>query len=289
MTALDAAPRNLKSGQYQIEDLIFGKGTVYKVDSFEIAAYNVQAGDFQIPQTDENRFGLDQHQPGPITITMALLQNWWTHKVVAGATLQTADLARLQEIWRGDSVRYDWGAMQPLYFGGNDGIQKVIYGRTGKFQYPRFNEKTDAYECTLEYRRADNFAYSAKEYGMAFLPNVAPQVVTAGTNGNAPSWVSIYLQGPMQDIHLTFDDVTFELDWDIPAGKILEINSYPWSRRCVDSDGYNRRQSLVGATPYLDRLRFDWKDSPQIQLIAVNTTSASKGIIMWRDAYQVIS
>ena len=283
------APFNLKSGQYQIEDLVFGKGTVYKVDAFEIAAYGIQAGDYQIPQTNENRFGLDQHQPGPITITMGLLQNWWTHKIVPGAKLVSADVARLQEIWRGEDVIQEWGATQPLYFGGNDGIQKVIYGRTGKFQYPRFNEKTNAYECTLEYRRADNFAYSAKEYGFTFNPNVAPQVVTTGTLGNAKSWVSIYLQGPMQDVQLTFAGIELQLDWDIPAGKILEINSYPWSRRCVDSDGYNRRQSLVGPSPYLDKLRFSWDDSPTIQVVAVNTTSASKGIIMWRDAYQVIA
>lgn len=282
-------PNNLIPGQYQIEDLIIGKGTPYKINSFEIAAYGVQAGDFQQPQMDQNFFGQDQHIPGPITITLELLQNRWTHKVVPGAKLISADLGKLQRIWRGDDIRNEWGAQQLLYYAGNDGVQKVLYGRTGKFQYPRFNEKTDGYECALEYRRTDNFAYSAREYGFSFIPNQLPIPVTVGTLGDAPSWIKMFLQGPMQDVQITFGDVSFELDWNIPAGKILEINGYPGFRRCVDSDGFNRRQSLVGTTPYLDRLKFNFNQTPTIQCIAINTTSASKGIIMWRDAYQVIS
>ena len=289
MTDIDWTPRNLLPGQYQIEDLIFGKGTVYKCNNFEIMPYGVQAGDFQIPDMDENKFAKDQHTPGPINITLGLIQNRWLRKIVNGAVLKSADVGRLQRIWRGDGVRKQWGEQQALFFCGNDYVQKVIYGRTGKFQYPRYSEKTESFECTLEFRRTDSFAYSATEYVAAFDINTpAPVMASAGTLGDAPSWVTIYLRGPMQGAEITFGSVVFQLDWDIPAGKILEINSYPWSRRCVDSDGINRRANLVGPTPYLDRLRFNYDQPLLIRCTANGTTSESKGVVAYRDAFQII-
>ena len=283
-------PVNLLPGQYQIDDWIFGKGTVYKIGSFDIAPWGVQAGDFQVPNQDENRFGgSDQHIPGPITMTVQFLQNRWTHKIVHGTVLKSADAGRVARIWRADGVRYEWGAVQAIYFGANDGTQKMFFGRTGKFQYPRFNEATDAYECTLEFRRGDNFAYSAQEYGVNFLPNQAPQLVANGTFGDAPSWMTIYLQGPMNDAEIKIGNFEFQLDWDIPAGKILEINSYPWTRRCVDSDGISRRANLIGNTPYLDRLRFNYNEAISVQVLANGTNVNSKGVFAFRDGYQVIS
>ena len=283
-------PNNLKPGQYQIEDWIFGKGTVYPVAAFDIAEYGVQAGDFQVPNQDENRFGgSDQHIPGPITMTVQFLQNRWTHKVVHGTVLKSADAGKVQRIWRADGVRYTWGETQKLYYAGNDGIQKVLFGRTDKLKYPRFNEETDAYECTLSFRRGDNFSYSAHEYGIAFLPNQASQLLTNGTFGDAPSWMTLYLQGPMNDPQIEIAGFTFELDWDIPAGKVLEINSYPWTRRCVDSDGISRRANIIGATPYLDRLRFNYNQPVYGRVICNGTNANSKAVFMFRDAYQVIA
>ena len=87
---------------------------------------------------------------------------------------------------------------------------------------------------------------------------------------------------------LTFGDVVIPSNWDIPEGKILEINSYPWTRRCVDSDGINRRANLIGATPYLDRLKFKDTDAPKVSLTATGTNGNSKGVVAYRDAFQVI-
>lgn len=285
---IDYLPRNLRVGQYQIQDFLFGKGTIYKCNNFEIMPWGVEAGDYQIPDMPENRFAKDQQTPGPINITMGILNNYWL-KPVPGASLNTPDIGKLARIWRGDGINNQWGEQQALYYGANDGSTKVIFGRTDKFQYPKYSPVTESFECTLAFRRTDSYAYSAIEHVAPFAVNtVDPVLVANGTSGDAPSWVAIYLQGPMQDAQITFGSVEFQLDWDIPAGKILEINSYPWTRRCVDSDGINRRANLVGPTPYLDRLRFNYNQALTVRCLANGTTADSKGVVVYRDAYQVI-
>lgn len=281
--------RTLLPGQYELDGMLLGKGTPYKIGAFDIQPYGVAAGDFQVPMQDENRFGKDQITPGPINITFNLVQNRWLRDPIPGAVLISADAGRLQRTWRGDHIRYEWGAMQALYFGANDGTQKVIYGRTGKFQYPRFNEKTEAYECVGEYRRADTLAYGTTRWVRNVPVNSGPVFVTDGHLGDAPTWVILHLQGPMNGAQINFGGQEFELDWNIPAGKILEISSYPFARRCVDSDGINRRANLVGATPYLDRLRFNYNQEITMSVLANGTNGDSKATASFFDAYQVVS
>ena len=282
---------NLSEGQFQIEDLIFGRGTPYKIndeDGFDIQPYGVQAGDYQIPRQDENRFGQDQLTPGPINIKLLLLQNRWIRPGPPGAALVSADLGKLQRIWRADGVRYNWGEMQSLYYGSMDGTTKVIFGRTGKFQYRKIDSKTESHTVVAEFRRADILSYSDYVYTKGVTPNQPAALVTAGTLGDAPSWITLFIQGPLNDWSVEFNGITIESDWDIPAGTILEINSYPWSRRCVDSLGVNRRANLVGATPYLDRLRFRHDASPTVRIVGTGTNGNSYGVLQWRDAFQVI-
>lgn len=283
---------NLREKQYQIEDLIFGLGTPYKVGNenggFDIQPYGVNVGDYQIPRQDENRFGQDQLVPGPININMVLLQNRWLRPGPPGAALVSADLPHLQRIWRADDVRYKWGEMQALYYGSIDGTTHIIFGRTGKFQYSKIDSKTESHTVVAEFRRADILSYSSTLWVKNFLPNESPELVTNGTNGDAPSWITLYLQGPISNWEVEFNGISFSSDWDIPAGKILEINSYPWTRRAVDSDGINRRANLIGATPYLDRLRFKHTDAPTVEWTGTGTNGDTKGVVAFRDAFQVI-
>ena len=281
-------PNNLLPKQYQIEDLVMGLGTPYKMNVFEIMPYGVGAADYQLPRKDEFNFGQDQHSPGPINMTIGLLQNRWVRPMPDGIDLVQANLDHLQRIWRADDVRYEWNKMQEFMYGSIDGSTHVIFGRTDKFQYSKIDSKTESHEVVCSFRRADSLSYSHTKYVSNFLPNVGPQLVAQGTGGTAPSWVEIYLRGPMKAIKFTFADVEFQLDWDIPAGKILEINSYPNQRRCVDSDGINRRANLIGATPYLDRLKFNFNQNLTLKLEANGTTDQSLGALIYRDAFQVI-
>lgn len=245
-------PANLVKGQYQIEDLILGRGTQYRVTGFEIMPYNIQAGDYQIPRQDTVNFGLDQHMAQPINITIEVMQNRWLLPAPVGAHIESGNLGKLQAIWRGDATRQQWGEMQKLYYCGNDGMIKEIYGRTGKFAYPKGHELTDAYEVVAEFRRADAFCYQSTETYQELLKGSSPTFVTVG--GDAPTWGRILLTGPMTNPVITIGENKFALDLELDEGEALEISSYPWRRRAVDSNGVNIRSYMSGID-YLDKMR----------------------------------
>jgi hypothetical protein len=99
-----------------------------------------------------------------------------------------------------------------------------------------------------------------------------------------------------------------ELDWDIPPGVAVEICSYPWQRRIVDSNGLSLAAYLISENPYLDKVRFQDHEPKEISWTATGlveedppglpyhlpfqlgpaTSTASKMILLWHDAYQVL-
>lgn len=245
-------PVNLVPGQYQIEDLVMGKGTPYKITGFDIQPYGVSDGDYQAPRQDTKSFGFDQHTAGPLNITIEILQNWWTRDAPVGAKLSTGSLGKVQRIWKGDGVRYVWGEMQTLYFCGNDGIIKEIYGRTGKFTYPKGHEKTECYEVIGEFRRADTVSYRSTEKYKELLKGDTPTIVTPG--GDAATWGRILLTGPMTNPVITVGAQKFAVEIELEEGEAAEISSYPWRRRAIDSNGVNIRNYMSGID-YLDKMR----------------------------------
>lgn len=244
-------PVNLEPGQYQIDDLIFGKRTPYKVTAFEIMPYGHQAGDYSIPRSDRISFGFDQIQPGPINITMQILQNRWLSGTppVGNPHLFEGSLSKVKRIWRADDVRYSWGEMKPLYFCGKDGIVKEIYGRPRKFQYPRGHEKMESYEVVGEFVRADDLSYSYRETYVPLTAGV-PQYIYQ--DGDAPSWIRVLLKGPITNPVITIGENTFGLNVSLAAGEYAEISGYPWRQRAIDSNGVNLRAYMTGID-YLDK------------------------------------
>ena len=243
-------PVNLEPGQYQIDDLIFGKRTPYKVTNFEIMPYGHQAGDYSIPRSDRISFGFDQIQPGPINITMQVLQNSWVGpKPPGNPHLFEGSLAKVKRVWRADDVRYNWGEMKPLYYCGKDGITKEIYGRPRKIQYPRGHERSEAYEVVAEFVRADDLSYSHLE---TYTKLVAGTPKYIYQTGDAPSWIRVLLKGPISNPVITIGENTFKLNVSLVAGEFAEISGYPWRQRAIDSNGVNLRAYMSGVD-YLDR------------------------------------
>lgn len=246
------APKNLVPDQYQIEDLVMGPHTPYRVTEFEIMPYATQAGDYQVPREDETRFGFDQITPAPINLKIQVLDNrWLTHDPPPGATLFKGSVAKLAQIWRADDVRYNWGEMKPLYYCGKDGIVKEIYGRPGKFQYPRGHKKSDSYEVTAEFRRADTVSYSYKETYSQLTAGVPKYVFQ---QGDAQSWMRIFIEGPITNPVINIGEHQFKLSVSLAAGEYAEVSSYPWRRRAMDSNGVNLRAYMSGVD-YLDRFK----------------------------------
>ena len=247
---------NLIPGQYQIGSLVFGRGTTVPVETFEIKPTDINAQDYQVSRSDEQRFGWDQLKPTTITITFDVLINRLLppyEDLIPGFWDEMPKVRDFQREWRSDDIRQVWGAMKPLYVCGNDSITREIFGRCGQFTYAKNSQYTEVIQCLAEFRRADTLSYTAQEEGEIVLLGDTPTYITAG--GDSPTWFRILAEGPMTHPIFTIGTQTVELDLTLAAGEVLEISSYPWNRRIVDSNRVNHSADMIGDTQYLDRLK----------------------------------
>jgi hypothetical protein len=295
------ALKNLVAGQYQIGNTIMGYGTQIKMEKFEVAPYDVTNTDYQLPRSDEKRFGFDQLTPTTLVLTMSVLRNYIrdnAHNNGLGLTNAIFNdfpkIADLQREWRADRERKIWNEMKPLYVCGLlDGITRIVWGRPGQFTYARPTKLTEWLQCLGEFRRADTLSYNATEF-IAFMTQAVPVRTILGTGGDATSWFRILIAGPINDPTLSFTSDkgslvgTIALDYDVAPGEIIEISSYPWSRFTVSNTGENLSATHFGTIRYLDKLHFDYDESVTCTMTGSAMTGATAAGIAFRDAYQVI-
>lgn len=292
--------------QYQLDGIRFGRNTNIPISKVDVQPYNVNVQDFQVPLTDENRFGIDTIVPGPIIFTMAIMENYvlpqFENLMPQGVetddlmALRGTILGQMAKTWKAKEVRAFWGAVVPLYFcTGNNEVLR-IYGRPGKFQYvPRTNDNTSWIDIQAEFRRNDTFAHSDIEYYVGdpvdaergLKPDVAPVTIARGP-GDADSWVRVLLKGPAIHPVINYGDSVIELDMTIPAGVMLEISSYPWSRRVVDSNDVNWRAKMIGDTKYLEEIQFPAETDMELSWSCTGETAETEMYFLWREAYNVI-
>lgn len=292
--------------QYQLGGINFGRNTSIPISKVDVQTYNVQNQDFQVDRTDENRFGIDTLVPGPIIFTMAVQENYilpqFTSLYPGGLdpddlfALRGTVIGQLARAWKAKSTRMSWGAVMPLFCCTRDHEILRIYGRPGKFQYaPRYNDNTQWIDIQAEFRRADTFAHSNIEYYVGdpvisengLAPDAVPVTIERGL-GDGDSWVRVLIVGPATHPVITYGEHTIELDLVIPAGVSLEVSSYPWSRRVVDSNGVNWRAKLVGETLYLDQIQFLTGDSIDISWTCTGSSADSMMYFLWRECYNVV-
>lgn len=298
--------RNLERGQYQIGDLIMGPYTPFKIESIDIGNYDVNVQDKQKQMSNEIDFGQDTLKPAPLSLTINVMVN----RVLPNIAALTNDirvlnfdddpnLADLQREWRAEETLMQPGVIKPLLFCGSDGIVRQFYGRPGKFTYKKHRQIDSLYyQVTAEFRRSDTYAYSNQEYFVDFAADT-PQTITR-TNGNAMSWVRMLLVGPVSHPTINFGDRQIELDTThpdlntiypggiIPAGVAVEISSYPWERRVVDSNGISLAAYIVTDRPYLDTIRFPDHVPTVISWTGTSLAAGSKMRLLWHDGYQVM-
>lgn len=256
-----ATNANLGPGQYQLGDLIFGRGTRYKVESVEIQPYEVNPQDFQVSQSDEIRFGRDTFKPASIMFTMSVLLNRALPNVGKYAGSPNLDFSNelnlvpeLQREWRADDIRSNWGQLKPLRWCDRDGNVRRIYGRPRKFQYSKVSANSDFVKVVAEFKCSDTLSYDDTEMYVELEPDAAPVMLTR-QKGNASSWLRLLLLGPIDHPVITVGTQQIELNYDLVAGELVEISSYPWQRRAINDGGYNLSPLLIGETQYLDRLK----------------------------------
>lgn len=273
--------RNLEPGQYQIGNFVFGAGTQFNVEEFIVAGWEINVQDQQASLSDELRFGSDSFRPNPIQITMSATRNR-TLPNVAGMLSNPAELdftwdRRIGDFtaeWRADEIRKEWGELKPLYVCRPDGSVVQVYGRPGKLAVSRESPKSLTRNIVAEYRRSDTLAYNEYEW---YLQARYGESKTLFRNayfgqGDAACWLRFVLVGPMEHPIIQLGDITIDFDYELEAGDVVEINSYPWSRRCVRlNDGLNLSAYLV--TPYLEKLNFPVNKPINLSWNATNVNS----------------
>lgn len=294
--------RNLVPGQWQIGDIILGRGTNIIVESINVNPYDIDTQDYQRSRADEINFGKDSWKATTIEFSLEVMHNYLLEpfegtKPNFWHSMPT--IADLKREWRGDEVRKIWGQMKPIYLCSKyDEKQKIVLGRTGQFgevQDDMFDHG-EVVKVTAEFRRADTYAYGLNQ-NTVIMDSDNLDVTIDGTNGEAPSWIKLLLKGPMnhpiitfENLHDTDTDIVIDFDYNIPADKIVEINGEPWARRVVSNDNppLSLPAKLIGETPYLDKLSFDFNKEIAIGLSATGMTADSEIAVQWRDTYQVL-
>jgi PE-PPE domain len=289
-------PRNLLPGQYQIGNLIFGRGTTVRVESFDIKTYDVNAQDYQISRADEKRFGFDQIVPTTIEVTFHVLNNWLLpgfEDVIPNFWEDMPEVTDFQKEWKSDEIRNRWGTMKPLYVCDRKGITKMVFGRPGQFTYEKNNVYTQSVQCLGEFRRADTLAYGI-EYNDVTLEGTNNLLATIdGTEGDGPSWINFIFQGPVTNPSLTFVNlynqarpVTFKINREVLANEVIQLTGEPWTRRAVSSFGGENIAADV--SEYLDKLRFGSDSELKVIFTGEGITEDTKAKLFYLNAYQVI-
>lgn len=298
--------RNLERGQYQLGDTVMGPYTPFKVESIDIGNYDLNVQDTQNQMSNEIVFGQDTLKPASLQMTINVLANRALPHIAALTNdvrvLDFSDdpnLSDLQREWRAEETLMNWGVIKPLLFCGSDGIVRQFFGRPGKFTYKKHKQIDSLYyQCQAEFRRSDTFAYSDTEFYVDFYRDV-PQTITR-VNGNASSWVRFFLVGPFTHPVINFGSRQIEIDTThpdlasiypgglVPEGVSIEISSYPWERRVVDSNGISLAAYIVTDRPYLDTIKFPANNPTVISWTAAAWGDETRMRLMWHDAYQVM-
>ena len=257
--------RNLVPGQMQIGDIVFGYGTNIKLENTDVKPYDIDAQDYQVSFSDEKRFGQDSFKPSTIEFSMQVLHNRLLsdyQDIIPNFWHSMPNINDLARQWRADDIRRNWGQMQPLYICSKlDGIPKIIFGRTGQFGYTfddEFNQG-EVVKVLAEFRRADTLSYGVEELGLEITINEDPVYIVRDEGDGPDAWMRILLYGPMTNPVITVGENQIQLNHSIPDGKVVEISSYPWQRRIVDSDRVNLSSNMVGTTKYLDLLKLPYR------------------------------
>lgn len=290
--------------QYQLGGVIFGRNTEIIIQKTDIQPYNVATQDTSVPRSDETRFGIDNLLPGNIVFSMSVMENapMLSMEALTGQyvddilDLGDTKLPLLAKTWKARTTRMTWGASMPLLCCDRTGNVRRIYGRPGKFTHAsRYSDNTLWIDVMAEFRRMDTYAHNDIEYyvahptidGIGLPPGASPVIAERG-EGDADAWLRVLIEGPATHPVISYGGNAIELNSVIPAGVIVEVSSYPWQRRLVDSLGINRRTEMIGATKYLDQLQFAAGTDIAVSWEATGTTSDSGLFFLWREAYNVI-
>lgn len=283
---------NLVPGQYQFGDIVFGRGTLYRVANVQVQTNQTVPQDHTATRSNIVLFGQDALLPSPIVFEIIVLDNFPLGNVLdqVGGSFDASGyeslLDDLASEWRGDDVRTSWNAQKALRVCGRDGTTRVRFGRPRKFEHTWRQTNSIALMVTAEFMPSDTLSYSDDEYGLDLA--IGETAAPSRLDGPATTWPRFVIEGPAQKPTINFGDIQIQLDYDVAAGEFVEINANSWQRRVINSVGINLAAKLKGPTRFLDRVQWPAKDTRNLSWTATGTNANSNLTIAWREAWPVI-
>ncbi|AOE44835.1 minor tail protein [Gordonia phage Terapin] len=288
---------DLIEGQWQIGSVKFGKGTKIPIMSVEPIGYEVSAGDRPLPMSDQIRFTKDYIQPGVMQFQMAVLDNHILEDMLdAPVDLEALGivpghklLEELKNEWFGDEARLQWGKVKPLTYRAA-GYNRMVYGRPRNFASAPLKHRPGWYGITASYQLADASSYEEQFEQITINPTangVNGGSLTRDQEALSPTWLKAAIIGPIINPTVKLGPFTVPINYVIPAGQAVELNSFPWERRAVTSTNLNIGSKLPSDT-YLEDLRIPAKATWPVALHGGSTTSATKLLVQWQEAYRAI-
>lgn len=257
--------KNLVPGQWQIGDIVMGFGTNIKVETVTANPHDVNAQDYQLPRSSETRFGMDDFKPTTIDLTFEVLHNRLMpgyEYTIPNFWHSMPSIADLNREWRFDDGRKIWGEMKALYVCTKlDEIPKIIFGRPGQITITEDDKVNngEVVKVLAQWRRADTISYGVNENVVELSSDHDPQYLIRNEGDGPDAWLRVFIEGPLDHPKITIGEHTIEIDREIEDGEVVEVSSYPWQRRAVNSNRINIASDLIGSTPFLDRLTLPYK------------------------------
>lgn len=282
---------NLRRFQWQIGDVVFGANTQYVILGTNIASYEINAQDSQIPLSDQITMGKDTRAPKTVTFTIGVKDNAPVQNIANSlpddlVSKSSKLLGALQGEWFADDIKQRWNQFKPLIYCDGYGLTKVVWGRPGKFQYSPKTKTSQYRKVTAEFRRMDTLCYREIESMVRLVNRADPADYSIG--GESNTWFRVLFYGPMSNPVVVLGDTDVQLGYDIPADVVVEASGYPWSRRIIDSNGNTLRTKLIGNTKYLDQFVLPLDTPIPMSWAADGTNDDSACLVLWHNAFNVI-
>lgn len=279
---------NLVPGQYQIGNRVIGRGMTVRVETCEVKPYDQNNQDYQVSRSDEVRFGQDTLKPSTIELTFDVIQNSLRPGYEGALPHFWEEMPTVTDfsaMWRNDNDRLNPGSMQPLYICGKDGLTRAVFGRPGQFTYTKEEVYDEFSQCLAEFRRADTLSYTAEEAFLEMELSANPVYLIRESGDGPDAWLRIVMSGPLTNPVITIGETQLKLNYAIPEGMVVEISSYPWARRAIDSNGVNLSQYLTGSNQYLDKVKIPYLSPVALKWTSdeVNTFVPALGDVKWEE------
>jgi hypothetical protein len=207
--------------------------------------------------------------------------SWQLHINRATEQEALATLRPFRAAWHALHIRDTPGAVIPLRYQ-LEGERRRIYGRPRRFEAPPDNKILSGYvPVQVDFKCVDGFVYDdvmreavlqvGKELedpnvdsgGGFVFPLTFPHVTLPPTRqqtqlsigGDAPAYPIVRFNGPIVNPRLVTDDWTLSLDYTIPDGQYVEIDTRPW-RMTALLNGNASVAGFLGRRQRLSQVRF---------------------------------